>query len=71
MNLTLKVIKITNAAGDGYAIIQTKASGMNQGVTTIAAFCGGNLGKRLAAQVAVQLADELMADELTFEEGTK
>lgn len=69
MTLTLTVTELPN--GEGYAIVQSKSHGLNKGETTIATFCGGNLGKRLVAQIATQLADELMADELLFEPGAR
>jgi hypothetical protein len=52
----------------GWKVFQSKTEGLNKGETVLATFCGGNLGKTLAALCAKHAAEITMADAVEIEE---
>lgn len=64
----MNIIIIRKSIG-GWKVIQSKDEGLNKGETTLATFCGGALGKQLAAHCGKYAAETVFADEIVIEDG--
>lgn len=64
----MNIIIIRKTIG-GWKVIQSKDEGLNKGETTLGSFCGGPLGKQLAAHCAKYAAETTYADEVILDTG--